>query len=205
MSRFGLIPFNNNPSTCQIIIPGVPGNNYHSLPPVGSESTVKDTKKDLYCNNCEYLHKAIKANNTSSISHFDAQCSAERSPVGNLCRIIKLHVYRDENIKKPFWCPIIKKEIINGALSSSQSASYCKYKAEREKKEKWLGMSGITAWNEICAGKIYHLPPTYRRKRMDLLVKSVNTCSLYCEDINTKNSVWLYKDEEEYKFLSLVK
>ena len=228
MTRFGIVPFDGNPSTAQIVIPGtrrqcgpfMAGGVEPVQLNLQFNENAKD-KKDLYCNRCEHFVCIARPGK----NRFNTRCSADTVRPGGAYKVIKLNVFPDENVKKPFWCPIIKNAITNpfnpsegikiggktiyparneSAMSDEQLAQWNKSKAEKERKEKWLAMSGLTAWKDIKLGKIYHLPPTIKKKRMDLVVKSVNINSIYCEDIKTGNNVWLYKDDEEYKFMSPV-
>lgn len=229
MTRFGIVPFGDNPSTAQIVIPSVKRQcgpfMIKNEEPVQLGLQFKDNikdKKDLCCNKCEHFVRIAKPGK----NRFNTRCSADTDRPGGAYKVIKLNVFPDENVKKPFWCPIIKNAITNSfnpnggirvngktvypssnntAMSDEQLAQWNKSKAEKERKEKWLAMSGLTAWKDIKLGKIYHLPPTVKKKRMDLIVKSVNINSIYCEDIKTGNNVWLYKDDEEYKFMFPVK
>ena len=224
MPKFGLMQVGENPSTAQIVIPGVRREcapfKPNSTEPVQLNLPFKENdKKDLYCNRCEHFVCIARPGK----NNFNTRCSAEAARPGGAYRVIKLNVYPDEKVKKPFWCPIIKKNITDAlnkedgikiggktiylpkkesAMSDEQLAQWNRSKAEKEQREKWLAMSGLTAWKDIKLGKKYHLPPTIKKRRMDLVVKSVNMNSIYCEDIRTGNNVWLYKDDEEYKFMS---
>jgi hypothetical protein len=116
MTRFGIIPFDDNPSTAQIVIPGAK----HSCKPFMAggveplqlslqfKENAKD-KKDSCCNKCEYFVRIARPDK----NRFNTRCSADANRPGGAYRVIKLNVFPDENVKKPIWCPIIKNAITN--------------------------------------------------------------------------------------------
>lgn len=209
----GLIPVNNNPSTAQLILLGKP---QVSTPPRGSEPIQLslpfkgDVKASAFCNDCEYFIKVKKPNK----NNFNTRCTAETPRPGGSFRVVKLNVYPNEKVQKPFWCPLIKQCVdrdiqsgfngLNLPALPSKSSCHVDVGAQR-RRDIWLGMSGITAWDDIVVGKAYHMPPTFRRGRMNILIKSKYKESLEAENLDTNNIVWLYKQEEEYKFLSEIK
>jgi len=208
MKIFGIVPMADNPSTAQLIIPGV---NRHETKPFGTEPVqlslpFKDDKKDLYCNYCDYLSKIERPGQTT----YNCKCSAERSIPGG--KILKLKVYPEEKIKKPFWCPIIKNKIIDGEetlncsksslMSDEQANMWLKSKEERIKREKWLSLPGITSWDDIKIGKTYHMPPMLKKGRMDLHIENKYAQSIMAFIKGTNKRVWLYKQDEEYKYMS---
>ena len=223
MKNFGLVPVADNPATAQLIIPGI----RNIQPNVGTQLSLpfkesNQTKKDAYCNNCEHFVALQRPNKNT----FNTRCSAESPRPGGAYRVIKLNVYPEEKVRKPFWCPILKKLIIgadtnekhitvggkavypsgNGsAMSDEQLDNWNRIRHEQAMKEKWLAMSGLTAWDDIEIFKVYHMPPTIKKGRMDIRVKTKYINSMQCEDVKTGRTIWLYKDDEEYKFLSPVK
>ena len=215
MKNFGLVPMLGNPSTAQLILPGVKG----GLPPLADNDTqlalpfnenVGKKNQLLYCNGCEHFLRLLRPNKES----FNTRCSAEKPINGCSYRVIKLNVYPDEKVKKPFWCPIIKNSIINGlsvpkatnsAMSDEQQKNWNRIKEETLYKEKWLAIGGITSWDDIKIGEKYHLPPTFKKNRIDFEVKQKYINSIQCVNLKTNEQLWLYKNDEEYKFLSVIK
>jgi hypothetical protein len=215
MKNFGLVPVDGNPSTAQLIIPGL--NNRH-MPPVNTgctqlalpfKPTIISAKDCLYCNGCEHFIKIERPNKNS----FNTRCGAEEPKMGNSYRVIKLSVYPDEKVKKPFWCPILNNKITKNIENSLKKDPYVfddenrrnKEREEEKRKEKWLGINGLTSWSEIKINTKYHLPPTPRRKRTDFTVRIKYINSIHCVEEKTNNTFWLYKDDEDYKFISIVK
>lgn len=220
MKNFGIVPLVGNPATAQIIIPGVKN---HSKP-FGAEPVQlslpfpKDDKKDLYCNGCELLSRVARPGFENSQSH-NCRCKGVTSIVNG--RIIKLKVYPGEKIQKPYWCPIIKDKIVNGqasskpqlflpapnksAMSDEQLAAWNKSKEENALREKWAAIPGITAWTDIKVGTHYHMPPMLKKGRMDLFVQTKYCDSLMAYKKGTNERVWLYRKDEDYKFLSEIK
>ena len=226
MPKFGLIPVGENPSTSQIIIPGAAMR--HHVAPFDSptqlapplKSSQEQPSNSPYCNGCEFLLKVQKPNKNA----FATRCSAETGRPGGVNKVIKLNTYPDEKLKKPFWCPIIKNAITNSvsegikiggttvfpkqrssAMSEEQLRSWNASKYERELKEKWLSAPGITSWAEIKIDCLYHLPPTMKKNRMNLKILRKYMGSIQAWDIDREKNVWLYKEDEEYKYLSLIR
>jgi hypothetical protein len=213
MKDFGIVPMVGNPATAQIIFHG--GRNLNTQKPFGAEPVqlslpFADDKKELYCNGCEYLSRIARPGKTSH----NCRCLCDDSiPNG---KIIKLCVYPEEKLKKPYWCPLIKCKILGekpklliparkeSAMSESQLESWNKSREERLKREKWLSMPGITSWAEIQQGKTYHMPPMYKKGRMDIKISKKYCDSIMAFKKGTNDRVWLYKQDEEYKFLSLI-
>lgn len=200
MNNFGIVPMNNNPSTAQIIIPGLKD----KTEPVQLMLPFSNDKEDSYCNGCEFLHRIPRPGQSTH----NCRCILDDGIPGG--RIVRLKVYPEEKIKKPFWCPIIKKAIIgdekrSSAMSPSQLDSWNKSKEERLKREKWLSLPGITSWNDIKPGRTYHMPPMLKKGRMDLYIVNKYCDSLMAYKKGTNDRVWLYKQEEEYKYMSEIK
>jgi len=213
MKDFGIVPMVGNPATAQIIFHG--GRNLNTQKPFGAEPAqlsllFADAKKELYCNGCEYLSRIARPGKASH----NCRCLCDDSiPNG---KIIKLCVYPEEKLRKPYWCPLIKCKILGekpklliparkeNAMSESQLESWNKSREERLKREKWLSMPGITSWAEIQQGKTYHMPPMQKRGRMDITISKKYCDSIMAFKKGTNDRVWLYKQDEEYKFLSLI-
>ena len=87
-------------------------------------------------------------------------------------------------------------------MSDSQLDAWTKSKEERIKKEKWLSLPGITSWADIKMGKTYHMPPMLKKGRMDLYIVTKYCDSLMAYKNGTNERVWLYKQDEEFKYLS---
>lgn len=211
MKTFGIVPMEGNPATAQIIIPGVGRETkpFGTAPVQLSLQFQDDNKKDLYCNGCEFLSRIARPNQSTH----NCRCSADDNVQNG--KVIQLKVYPGEKIKKPYWCPIIKKNILNAgnsslyipehrttAMSDRQLESWNKSKEERLAKEKWLSIPGTTSWADIKLGKHYHMPPMLKKGRMDLYIVNKYCDSLMAYKNGTKDRVWLYKQDEEYKFLS---
>jgi len=218
MRNFGLVPVGDNPSTAQIIIPGAVTR--HSVAPFGATQLLLPFKDDNsakneseYCNLCEHFLKIKKGYKTT----FNTRCKADTTRPGGSERVIKLNVYEDEKVKKPFWCPLVKSAIEKPLNDGIKIGGRTVYPArvnsgyteranfERNLREKWLSAPGLMSWNEIKIDSIYHLPPTFKKPRMTIVVKKKFASSIHAENVLTKDNVWLYKDDEEYKFMSLVK
>jgi hypothetical protein len=200
---FGLVPVGDNPATAQLILPAI-GKGTQLVLPFKDSTPAKDKP---FCNNCEHFVKIQRPNKNT----FNTRCSADNPRPGGAYRVVKLNVYPEEKVRKPFWCPILKQAIL-GANPNEKRITVggtqvfpSTTKADDGKKEKWLSMSGIMAWSDIEIYKKYHLPPTLRKGRMDICVKNKFINSIQCEEINTGKTIWLYKDDEEYKFLSPIK
>ena len=208
MKNIGIVPMEGNPSTARLIIPGV----RNDVKPFGTESIqlsipFKEDKYELYCNNCEFLSRIPRPGQQTC----NCRCTADMSIPGG--KVIKLKVYPEEKIKKQFWCPKIKDKILgNDSLSSSKSAmsdeqlkAWNKSKEERIAKEKWLSLPGITSWGDIKIGRVYHMPPMLKRGRMNLYIAVKYCDSLMAYKNGTNERVWIYKQDEDYKFLSEMK
>lgn len=226
MKNFGILPIDSNPSTSQIIIPGAASR--HNVAPFRDfkqlelpfEDDSNEVIKNPYCNSCKHFIKEQRPGKFS----FNTKCGLKTARSGNVDKIIKLGVYQDEKVKKPFWCPIIvegmEKQTDNSvkignitvyparnksAMSDEQLTYWERAKLEKEIKEKWLAIPGIIGWDDIKISNTYHLPPTINKKRMTIRIKQKYVGSIQAEDIKTGENVWLYKNDEEYKFMSVVK
>jgi hypothetical protein len=226
LGNFGIMPVGDNPATAQIIIPGAATR--HQVAPFGTATQLslpfkgenESPNESPYCNECPCFLKIQKPNKSTC----NTRCSAETSRPGGSEKVVKLNVYPNEKVKKPFWCPLVKSAItrsftdgvkIGGrtvyptrnqsALSDEQLQSWNRSKYERECKEKWLAAPGLTSWAELSVGRVYHLPPTLKKNRMDVVIKQKYVGSIQAENIKTKDNVWFYKDDEEYKYMSLIR
>lgn len=226
LGNIGIMPVGDNPSTAQLIIPGAATR--HQVAPFGTATQLtlpfkgedESPNESPYCNGCEHFLKIQRPNKAS----FNTRCSAETPRPGGSERVVKLNVYKDEKVKKPFWCPLIKESLTksvgdgikiggrtvyparkSSAMSEDQLKAWNRSKYERECKEKWLSAPGLTSWAELSVGQIYHLPPTLRKNRMNVEIKQKYVGSIQAVNIKTKENVWFYKDDEEYKYMSLVK
>lgn len=214
MKDFGIVPMVGNPATAQIVFSG--GRCLNTPKPFGTEPVqlslpfADEDKKELYCNGCEFLSRVTRPGKTAH----NCRCLYDNTvPNG---KIIKLNVYPEEKLKKPFWCPLIKSKILGekpklviparkqSAMSDAQLEAWNKSREERLEREKWLAMPGITSWAEIKQGKTYHMPPMQKRGRMDITISKKYCDSIMAFKKGTSERVWLYKQDEEYKFLSLI-
>lgn len=168
-------------------------NNNKFLPLPQNPSTSVLIAPNKHCNNCPHLIKVEKPNKST----YTAKCAIAERIIDDSYRIIKINVYPDEKIVKPWWCS--KNE------ETKYSSNWDSAKEEWKIKEKWLAMHGLTAWGDIKEGHIYHVPPFYKRKRLDIKVERVFPNSIKGINVANRTNVWLYKDDEEYKFMSLVK
>lgn len=231
MRNYGLMSVGDNPSTTQLIIPGA-ATRHHLLPvdespsaPLQLQLPFNDESMDkLYCNNCSCFLKVQRPNKTT----FNTRCTADTSRPGGNERVIKLNVYHDEKVKKPFWCPCIKDGIINSigkdgvkigpktiyldnvnkksSLSANEpSEMFAEVKRKRELKDKWRNAPGLMAWGDIKVNATYHLPPTLDKNRMTLKIDNKYLTSIRAINIATNQPIWLYKDDEEYKYMSLAR
>ena len=89
-------------------------------------------------------------------------------------------------------------------MSDSQLEQWNKSREERLTREKWMSMPGVTSWAELLVGKTYHMPPMQKKGRMDLYIVNKYCDSIMAYKKGTKDRVWLYKQDEEYKFMSLI-
>ena len=195
MKRFDIVPVASNPSTAQIIIPGLKGAP-SAMPPLRSE---EDKLPDVgcdgeHCNDCIFFVKIRRPNKES----YNTRCSAENPRPGGAYKVVKLNVYENEKVKKPFWCPLTKSNAIGGLINKPKIDR----SDSQERHELWKSAPGITAWADIKVGEKYHLPPTPKNGRMDLIVKVKYANSIQCDSLTGQKRVWLYKDDEDYKFLS---
>lgn len=224
--NFGLMPMGDNPATAQIIIPGA--SMRHQTTPIGPTQLSLPFKKEdsveecMYCNSCPHFMKIERPNK----NNFNTRCSAETPRPGGAYRVIKLCVFKDEKVQKPFWCPLINKKINDAfnrdgikignriiypekqrtsAMSDEQLKKWEASRARAELREKWLAAPGIISWDEIKEGEVYHVPPSFKKGRMTIKVKKKHIASIYAIDLVKDENVWLYKDDEEYKFMSLLK
>ena len=222
----GIMPMDGHPATAQIIIPGATMR--HHIEPMGATQLSLPFKKEesveecKYCNVCPHFVKLERPNKNS----FNTRCSAETPRPGGSYRVIKLRVFKDEKVEKPFWCPLINKKIneafsqggikIGGrtvypekqrtsAMSDEQLNDWNRSKARAEIREKWLAAPGIVGWDDIVEGEIYHVPPSFKKGRMTIKVKKKHISSIFAVDLKTDTNIWFYKDDEEYKFMSPVK
>lgn len=163
-----------------------------------SSITTSDSNKLFYCNNCPNLFKTPSPDGIT----FNYRCKkfliegSER-----LCRVIKVGVMPDTVIWKPYWCPI-KSD--NSMLSQNEQERWNESKKRTEQKNKWLNLHGITAWDDIHVGENYHMPPMFEKGRMDIHVRAKYINSIQCTNIKTGTNMWIYKYDEEYKFMSKI-
>lgn len=216
MKNFGILPIDTNPSTSQIIIPGaasrhqiIPFRDFKQLELPFEDDSNEDIKSP-YCNSCKHLIREQRQGKFS----FNTKCGIKTARSGNVDKIIKLGAYQDEKIKKPFWCPLIVEGMGNttvypakkkSAMSDEQLTYWERAKLEKETKEKWLAIPGIIGWDDIKINNTYHLPPTFNKKRMKIRIKQKYVGSIQAENVKTGENVWLYKSDEEYKFMSVAK
>ena len=208
MKDFGIVPLANNPATAQIILPGS-----KTLPPMGQGTQLSLPFRNIeepmrYCNSCPFFLKVEKLNK----HNFNTRCTAETPRPGGAYRVVKLNVYPDENVEKPFWCPTLKNKILNSKpetkvipIHTARENRYNYDEEQKRKKDIWMGMSGIISWDEIKVDGKYHLPPTLKRGRMDIEVKTKYCGSMEAVNLKTNEKVWFYRQDEEYKFLSELK
>ena len=216
MKEFGIVPIPGNPSTAQIIFPG---KRLNEAKPFGTDSMQlslpfeEDKKFDSLCNGCEFLSRVARPGTTNT---HNCRCIAVDDVVNG--KVIRLKVYPGEKIKKPYWCPIIKDKILNGgnaanglilpakvnntAMSDKQLEDWNKSKNRRLQKEKWLSLPGITSWADIRTGKCYHMPPMFEKGRMDLYIANKYCDSIMAYQKGTNKRIWIYKQDEEYKYFS---
>lgn len=205
MINFGIMPMANNPATAHLIFP----KKEVSVPPFGIEPVqlsipFREFEKNDLCNGCDNLRRIPRPGSPTS----NCRCTADDNIPGG--KVIKLNVRDEEKLKKPYWCPIIKSAILSekmparkaSAMSDEQFAAWERSKNERLIKERWLSLPGITAWADISVGKNYHMPPMYRRRRMNVHIVQKYVGSIQAKVIETGASVWFYKQDEEYKFFS---
>ena len=167
-------------------------NSVKMLPLPKNPSTSIILSSNAFCNNCPHLIRVDSQNKST----YTAKCATADRIIDNSYRIIKINVYPDEKVNKPWWCPACEKKEYKPNLDSIIN--------DEKVKEKWLAMHGITAWSDIKEGHIYHVPPFYKRKRLDIKVERVYPNSIKGINVLNRTNVWLYKDDEEYKFMSLV-
>ena len=221
---YGLLPLQDNPSTAQIVILN---GKRQEMPPVGSEEipllcSPKENVASKYCNGCEHIIYTVRPGQQTK----NCRCKASRTATG-VDRILRLKVYEGEKIEKPFWCPVghemVRKNLgleplskpqtqrlalparvekPSSALSDKQRKEWEESKARNKKRELWLAAPGIMAWDDIKPGLTYHLPPTLKRGRADIIVYTKYPGTIFGRDIKTKDNVWLYREDEDYKFLS---
>jgi len=208
MRDFNLLPVDGNPTTARIVFMN---NNCHSLPPVGIQNqlllpTCIGTDKAInYCNGCEHLIYVERPGQQT----YNCKCKAART-INNTDRIIKLKVYTMEKVQKPFWCPVgnaaVRKELGLSpdklALSDDQAKKWQEAKDRARRKEKWCAAPGITSWSDISVGKRYHLPPSIKHGRADIMIETKYVGSISARNIKTDKYVWLYKEDEDYKYMS---
>ena len=197
-NNIGLVHVNGNPSTTQIIL-----RSNKVWNEMDNSTKPDDGKKDLFCNNCEHFLREERGNKMSCTT----RCTARTPRPGGAFRVVKLNVFPDEKVSKPFWCPKIKNDIGNSILSDNRFGfgAYTNKASEEDKSEKWMAISGITSWDDIKVGSTYHMPPMYKRGRMNIYVMTKYCGSLMGENINTGEKVWLYKSDDDFKFLSKIK
>jgi hypothetical protein len=217
MKNFGIVPMAGNPSTAQIIIPGM-----RREKPFGEAVELKipfvetATKKnsDLYCNGCEFLSRIARPNKETH----NCRCKADNLGIMGGGRVIQLNCYTGEKIKKPFWCPVLKEKIMSSTpptkpqlilparkdsmLSPEQQEEWKKSRERVAQLEKWKSIRGLCSWNDIKVGGDYHLPPTPSKGRMNLHVATKYMDSMMCYVNGTQARVWIYKNSEDYKFMS---
>ena len=226
MEKFGIMPVGDNPATAQIIIPGATTRHHIAPMGVGTQLTIPfkgeavSSNESQYCNECPHFMKIQRPNKSS----YNTRCGAETPRPGGSERVIKLNVYEYEKVKKPFWCPMVKKSLTDSlndgikiggrtvfparktsAMSEEQINAWNISKNERLLKEKWLSAPGLTSWAELKVGRTYHLPPTSKKARMDVEIKQKYVGSIQAINLKTNENVWFYKDDEEYKYMSLIK
>ena len=144
-----------------------------------------------FCNECPYCSK--ENHGTVGTQNFKCAYSSDK-------RVIRLKVYEKERVESPFWCPK-KKSMLSEEQQKRWEASRQKIKAE----EKWRQLEGIRAWGDIKAGTTYHCPPSPFHGRMNIKIEFIYPGSLRAIDIDTNKNVWLYKNDESYKFMSVIK
>lgn len=169
---------------------------------------IKDKKVPEHCNDCdECVSKCYNG-------LLDYYCNISEITKG-LPRVIRYGVENARvKLAKPFWCPKVKEQISNNLMTQENSGSMLSPQAQtawnaskerEEKKDRWKAMSGITSWEEIKENGTYHLPPSLTKGRMDLLVVNKYISSMSCKNLKDNSTVWLYKVDEDYKFMSAIK
>lgn len=224
MKNFGVVSVDGNPSTAQIILLG--SNNAQRQPPVSDPIQLglpfmENKKSKPLCNGCDFLRKIPRPGQST----YNCRCMLNMVGSKVTEKVIKLKVYPDEKIETPSWCRKLntggKQSVIpyqpqyascqlalparvNSPLSEEQRRRWDEAKERNRIMDIWAGASGITSWGEIQPGKVYHLPPTPKHGRMNLIIERVYPDSIFCHNVKTRDNVWLYKEDEEYKFLSEV-
>jgi len=230
MRNYGLMPVGDNPSTTQLIIPGA-ATRHHLLPiddnmgPTQLQLPFNENKEDikdkLYCNTCPFFLRVQRPNKTT----FNTRCTADTTRPGGSERVVKLNVYPDEKVKKPFWCPSVRDSIINpkgdsvkvgpktiyldnvkkpSMLSEEQQKKWNDSKHRKELRDKWLNAPGLMSWDDLKVNCVYHLPPMFEKQRMDVKIESKFMTSLKAVNLRNRQIVWFYKSDEEYKYMSLI-
>lgn len=199
----------NNPSTTCLLLP------IHGChqPPVGANEPLQYNKstevKTSYCNGCPSFILTYKP----ATGCYNTKCGKTAPRPGGANRIVKMNVKHGDLVTKPFWCPLIQESINNASSKPNfvivgSTTAEKSHKEERlgllERKRKFKAIKGLVGWDDIQPNHIYHMPPTPVKKRRDIEVKNKYVSSLYCIDVNTKDNIWLYKEDEDYKFLKLL-
>ena len=166
-----------NPSTAIII-------------PIRSKMNNKE-----YCNDCPYCSKEVQEN--IHTKNFKCVYSTDK-------RVIRLKVFENEKVEIPFWCPKKKTQktsMLDEEQQKRWEASRLKYEAEK----RWREIAGKIAWADLKEGERYHCPPSPFHGRMDIEIEALYPGSLKARVIDEDRLVWLYKTDESYKFMSLLK
>lgn len=197
MKNFDIIPIKGNPTTAQIIL-------------FNKNEQKKSCKR--YCNDCDFLRKIPRPGQST----FNCRCKLNKIGSTATERVIGLKLYEGEKIEAPDWCMLLNSgskaiEIPclpvtnNSAMSDEQLRAWNESKEKNRIKELWCSISGITAWRDIKIGKVYHIPPSLKRGRMDVEIEKIYSDSMFGHNIKNRDNVWIYKEDEDYKFMSEVK
>lgn len=133
------------------------------------------------CNECVHLVKDYSACDGEDFGQFDARCSLETFPHIGGCheRLIDCNVTLKNNISKPSWCPLAKKE-----TTKQESNTQLDTNSYYNKRDKLKRIRKHIEWDDIKEGTLYVIPRImYQPKKIIKVVTKTPFCCS-CKEIN---------------------
>ena len=109
------------------------------------------------CNSCGFLLK--RKTNYSDHNYNNVYCEKDERT-----KLIELSIKEGEDIKTPYWCPLLENAKIEEKIKEGQTLTM------GEKRTILMQHKPFIAWDDIKVQQIYHIPPLLGEKRKDILV-----------------------------------
>lgn len=166
--------------------------------------SVKEVVESKECNKCPFCE-------CTDMGQYSIYSVFKCRYLFKAVRVLKSYANKNDVVVTPADCPlrsnpnVPKMTVGQTAMSAEQLKAWNEATARKERREKWDKIKGITKWEDIKVGMDYHIPPTMDKPRMDVHVSSKYNTYLMCKVIGKENeSVFLYNNGHEYKFMKLI-